>query len=259
MSKMQINFLRSATLIIRTDAQTILVDPMLAQKGAMPPFSLIRHEKVRNPLVSLPDNAEDALDEVTSCLITHCQRGHADHLDRKGTAFLTERNIPTYCRAADEKYLRKKGIQAHALSGEVRQEFLGGRITLIPARHGHGWISGLMGPGVGYVIELPGEPSVYIAGDTVLTNHVRDALTTHKPDVAVVAAGNASVDVGKPILMSLDEVMEFTSLAPGRVVANHLEALNHCPVTRQQVGEAARAAGLQDRLEIPMDGDVINF
>lgn len=256
---MKINFLRSATLIIQSDEHVILVDPMLSRKGAMPTFSFFRHKAARNPLVELPNNAASALREVTVGLITHCQNKHVDHLDSKGEELLRGGNVPTYCRQDDYRYLKKRGLAAHGLSMQVRQPFLGGHITLIPARHGHGWISALMGPGVGYVIELPNEPSVYISGDTVMTDDVRNALKDHQPDIAIVAAGNASTDVGKPILMSLDEVMEFTSLAPRKVVANHLEALNHCPVTRKQVAQSAIHAGLADRLMIPADGDVIEF
>lgn len=256
---MQIEFVRSATLIIRTGAHQILLDPMLADAGKLPALSVIRHKRQKNPTVPLPANTFASLKRVTAGLITHCKYGHMDHLDRAGARFLAANNVPTYCRPADARHLAKRGIDARPLAMGSANPFLGGQITLVPARHGHGWIAAAMGPGVGYFIEMPGEPSLYIAGDTVLTDDVRWALTDLRPDVAIVAAGNASVDVGKPILMSLDEVMEFARLAPGRVVANHLEALNHCPVTRADVREAAIAKGLSDKIEIPKDGQVLTF
>ncbi len=256
---MKIQFLRNATLIIEVGEHVVLVDPMLADKGELPSFSFFRHKPKRNPLVPLPENAGESLAKVTSALITHCQRGHTDHLDREGEKLLAGRNIATYCRKEDAGYLGKRHIDARPLETGRRSPFLGGHIMPVPARHGHGWIAGLMGPGVGYVIDFPGEPSLYIAGDTVLTADVRRVLVKLTPDIAIVAAGNASVDIGKPILMSLDEVMEFAQLAPGKVVANHLEALNHCPVTRSQVATAAHAAGLGDKMTIPEDGEWIDF
>lgn len=256
---MQIEFLRSATLIIRTGEHRILVDPMLADVGALPPFSILRHEKRRNPLVPLPPQSKASLKTVTAALITHCKYGHADHLDRAGRRFLVANNLPTFCRADDARYLARRHIDARSLHLGAHNDFLGGRIKLVPARHGHGWIAALMGPGVGYFIEMPGEPSLYIAGDTVMTDDVRWTLKHLRPDVAIVAAGNASVDIGKPILMSLDEVMEFARLAPGRVVANHLEALNHCPISRAQLREASRQAGLESTIEIPADGEILHF
>ena len=256
---MQIEFIRNATLILHFDGKAVLVDPMLAKKGAIPCFSFFRHQPRRNPTVALPSNAHDSLSKVTHALITHCKRGHADHLDRAGAGFLRSNSIPTYCRVEDAAYLRNKGIDAIPLDTRIKQSFLGGYITPIPAKHGHGWISSVMGRGVGYMIEPTGNPSVYIAGDTVLTHDVRNALTGLAPDIAIVAAGNASVDLGKPILMSLEEVLEFTALAPGIVVANHLEALNHCPLSRSQLKSTAKLAGLDHKMRIPQDGETIDF
>lgn len=256
---MKITFLRSATLVLQSGDNTILLDPMLGAAGSLTPFSVFRHKARRNPLVNLPANAAALLNTVTHGLITHCQKGHFDHLDKSGRELLSGKKIPTYCREDDAKYLTRRGFSITALVTGQRQPFLSGFITPIPARHGHGWIANIMGPGVGYVIELPDEPSVYIAGDTVMTDDVHKVLTELKPDVAIVAAGNASVDVGQPILMSLAEVMEFVRLAPSVAVANHLEALNHCPVTRVQVKEAAQQAGLLHKLSIPQDGEMLVF
>jgi hypothetical protein len=66
-----------------------------------------------------------------------------------------------------------------------------------------------MANGVGFFLKLLNEPSIYIRGDTVLTDDVKRALTELKPDITVVAAGRARMDVGQALLMSIDEVMEF--------------------------------------------------
>ena len=59
--------------------------------------------------------------------------------------------------------------------------------------------------------------------------------------------------------MGLDEVLEFTRLSEGRVIANHLEAISHCPVSRQALAAAVREAGLAQRLLIPDDGQVLTL
>ncbi len=76
-----------------------------------------------------------------------------------------------------------------------------------PAQHGHGWTRHLMANGAGFFLELPDEPSLYISGDTVYTKDVDRALTKFEPDIAMVAAGSAGLDVGVPILMSLEETI----------------------------------------------------
>ncbi|MEF9673844.1 hypothetical protein QNM99_23485 [Pseudomonas sp. PCH446] len=54
-------------------------------------------------------------------------------------------------------------------------------------------------------------------------------------------------------------MIEFTQLSAGLVIANHLEALSHCPVTRRALADAAQLAGVEARLLIPRDGEVLTF
>ena len=253
---MQVHFIRNATLIIQTGEYRILVDPMLGPKGSGPSFSFIRHKSQRNPIVDLPENAEEMLETVTCGLVTH---RHFDHLDPVGINLLAQRQIPVYCSLWDEAHLQKKGINTIALSINQSHDFLNGRITVFEAAHGYGLIGKLMGHGVGYLLELPDEPSLYISGDTVLTPTVRHVLAELQPDLAVLAAGRASLDWGKPILMPLNEMLEFVQLAPGKVIATHMEALNHCPVTRAQFRGAMIQAGLIDKVFIPDDGNVLTL
>jgi L-ascorbate metabolism protein UlaG (beta-lactamase superfamily) len=108
---------------------------------------------------------------------------------------------------------------------------------------------------VGYFIELPGEPTVYLAGDTLLTDAVRGCITGRRPDIAVVPAGGARFDVGGEILMNGQDALELARLTGGHVLANHLEALDHCPTTRQELRAAAQLAGLAHKLLVPADGE----
>ena len=257
LQSMQVHFIRNATLIIRAGPQHILVDPMLGPKGSLPPLALLRHRPRRNPTVPLPPNAESALETITAGLITHCRQGHLDHLDRAGWHLLAQQQVPVYCNCLDEAYLQRRGVMTIPLQPNQRQEFLGGSIVAFETAHGHGVIGKLMGPGLGYLIELPDEPSIYISGDTVLTPIVRRVLTDLRPDVAVLNAGSASLDIGRPILMPMTEMLEFTHLASGTVIAIHLEALNHCSVTRAQFWQAVTQAGLAHKVRILADGEVL--
>ena len=106
---------------------------------------------------------------------------------------------------------------------------------------------------------IPDEPSLYISGDTVYTADVERALTELKPDIAIMAAGTATLDISRPILMPMDELLRFVRTAPGIAVANHLEALNHCPTTREQLKQALKNNNLLSKVHIPYDGDVLTF
>lgn len=257
---MKIQQIRNATLILELGAHRVLVDPMLAGKGTLPSLRLFAGRQ-RNPTVELPVVAESALASVTHCLITHCQKGHFDHLDRAAERWLRARNIPVICTPYDAPYLarRKLNVQPLAEGHEAPVAFLDGTIRTVPCQHGRGWVGRLMEHGSGYLIELPGEPSLYLAGDTVLTPAIRDFVRRCRPQVSVVPAGGASFDLGGDIIMGRDEVLEFTALSEGVVIANHLEAINHCPVTRDELRQAASARGMQERLLIPADGQALEF
>lgn len=238
---------------------------MLGAPGTIMSFAYLRHRPRRNPLASLPE-AGPLLERVTHCLITHSRAlglrilQHSDHLDPAAEAFLRQTQLPVICPQADAAYLRQLGLNVTLpLHAWQPTPFLDGEITAVPAQHGHGWMRHLMANGIGVFLQLPGEPSIYLSGDTVLTADVQRALTTFAPEIAVVAAGGASMDVGQPILMTLDEVVEFVRLAPGRVIANHLEALNHCPVTRAQLRQALAQENLLTKVHIPNDGETMLF
>lgn len=258
---MKITQLRSATVILQFGPYRVLVDPMLAPQGVLPPLRLFDGQRLRNPLVDLPGNAGAALDSVTHCLITHCQKGHFDHLDRAGKKWLRERQIPVICTPHDAPYLRQRGLHVQALPAahEQASPFLEGRIQTVRCTHGEGLIGKLMEHGVGYFITMPGEPSVYLAGDTILTPRIRDFVAAQQPDVSLLPAGGARFDVGQDVIMGIHDVVEFATLSRGVVVANHLEALSHCPVTRADLAAAAQQAGVVSRLRIPADGETLEF
>jgi hypothetical protein len=93
----------------------------------------------------------------------------------------------------------------------------------------------------------------------VLTPVVKQVLEKRRPDIAVLAAGSAQMDFGKPILMPMGEILEFIRRSPGIVIANHLEALNHCPVTRDELRAAVAQAGFTGKMHVPDDGEVLVF
>lgn len=263
---MKIHHLRNATFIIESGSHHILIDPMLSDKGELPPFAYLKHKARRNPIVPLPENAGRILDTVTLCLITHSQKWgvesltHTDHLDTPGKDFLRDNDIPVICLQRDSGYMQKNGIGVElGLNFWEAEDLLGGKITAVPARHGHSWMANFMANGSGIYLELPDEPSIYISGDTVYTNDIERALTELKPDISVVAAGSASLDVGGPILMPMKEIITFIQKAPNKVVANHMEALNHCPTTRSKLKQELERNGLLSKVFVPKDGEVITF
>jgi L-ascorbate metabolism protein UlaG (beta-lactamase superfamily) len=255
---MKVHHLRNATLVIETNDKVILVDPMLGKKGtAGPTFTLFRFKPQRNPIVDLPSNAMNIIEKTTHCLITH---RHPDHLDKEAQDFLRTKQIPIICSIKDEAALRKKQLNvSQSVEYWKTSDFLGGKIQGIPAVHGYGFVAKLMGNVMGFYIELPNEKSIYLSADTIYTEDVHKVLTQLKPEISVVASGTAQLDIFRPLLMRMDDILKFVQNAPNQVIANHLEAVNHCPTTRQQLKNEVSKIGLSDKVFIPNDGESITY
>ena len=257
---MIIHQIRNATILIDYGDLRLLVDPMLMDKHTLPPLRLFKYRE-RNPAVALPENARALLDSATHCLITHFRKGHFDHLDKAATKWLGCRDLPVFCAPRDADILAKKGLRTMPLNRSCgkAQDFLGGTIRMTPCRHGRGLVGLFMEHGVGYFIRMPGEPSLLVTGDTILTTQLKAFVTSHKPDIVVAPAGGARFDIGGKIIMDAGDMVELAKLTPGKIVANHIEAISHCPVPRADVEQRARQSGLHDRIFAPADGEALKF
>ena len=257
---MKITQIRNATVLIEAAGHRVLVDPMLAPQGALPSLKYLGGQRRRNPLVELPEGADALLASATHALVTHCQKGHFDHLDRAGKRWLRERQLPVLCMPDDAAYLRQRGLNVQVLNGEGASAVLGGQVTPVPCLHGRGWIGRLMAHGHGYVIEWPGEPALYVAGDTVLTDEVLGTVRRLGPEsVSVLPAGGAAMDLGSELIMDADQALRAVAAGRGRFLLNHLEALDHCPTRRDELRAEACRRGLAGRVRVPADGESITF
>ncbi|HEY7731311.1 MAG TPA: MBL fold metallo-hydrolase [Gaiellaceae bacterium] len=237
---MRLTLIRNATVILELAGRRVLVDPMLDDAGARPPVENTSNP-VRNPTVPLPFPAEEVVRGVDAVVVTH---RHRDHLDARGEE-LTPRDVPVFCQPEDEQALRELGLDARAVADELTWEGL--RIARTPARHGSGAVADALAPVSGFVL---GE--LYLTGDTVWYEGVEEAIARHRPRAAVVNAGGAEFLEGGPIVMGIDDVREVAARVP-TVVAVHLEAVNHCFLTRAEL--AAAVPGVV----IPRDGETVEL
>jgi L-ascorbate metabolism protein UlaG (beta-lactamase superfamily) len=117
-----------------------------------------------------------------------------------------------------------------------------------------------MAPVSGFMIQAPGSPTVYIAGDTIWCPEVDRALEQHWPDVTILNTGAAQFLTGGPITMTAQDVVQVCRAQPGtRVVAVHLETLNHCKLSRAELRSELEAVGLVERVLIPADGETLTL
>jgi L-ascorbate metabolism protein UlaG (beta-lactamase superfamily) len=250
----RLRLLRHATLLVDTGGRRFLVDPMLGPAGGQPPVPETPNPRP-NPLVELPVQPAEALAGVEAVLLTHL---HSDHVDGAALAVLP-RGLPVLCQPNDAPMIARQGfsdlrpLTDGAALGDVSVSRTGGR-------HGHGALATEMGPVSGFVLAAEGEPTLYIAGDTVWCEEVEAAIAAHEPHVIVVNAGGARFIAGEPITMGVEDVALVCRAAPDAlVVAVHMEAVNHCVVGREDLRRGLATEGLDGRVAIPADGETLEI
>jgi L-ascorbate metabolism protein UlaG (beta-lactamase superfamily) len=243
-----LSLVRHATLVVEMDGVRILVDPMLDDAGARPAIAGTPEQRP-NPLVPLPPNADELLSDLDAIVVTHL---HADHFD-DAAADRLDHGLPLLCQPADADTLGDRGFRdVRPVESSVA---LGGMaVHRTGGRHGHGEMADRLGPVSGFVLE--GTRRVYIAGDTVWCDDVAQSLARYRPHVTVVNAGGARFLEGEPITMdAADVVATAHAHLDGELVAVHMEAINHCLVTRADLRSALDEAGVD--VWLPDDGETI--
>ena len=236
---MKLTLVRNATLLLEASGKRILVDPMLDDAEARPPIEDTPNQ-VRNPLVPLPVPAERVLEGIDGVIVTHL---HKDHFDDRAASLL-DPGIPILTQPASLDALRGQGFQS---ATDAPGGWLGLDVAVTGGRHGTGALGEALGPVSGFVLD-----GVYVAGDTIWCNEVREALERHRPRAIVVNGGGARFLEGDPIVMTADDARAVREATDATVVVVHLEAINHC-LERRDVYRAI------DGVLVPGDGESLDL
>ena len=248
---MRLRLIRHATLRLEAGGLHLLVDPMLDPAGARPPVEGTENDR-RNPLVELPEPAEIVVEGVDAVLVSHL---HEDHFDATAAELLPP-DVPLLCQPEDAATLGERGFTDVR---PVEDELTLGPLTVVrtPARHGYGADAEALAPVSGFLIREDGA-TLYLAGDTIFYPGVETVLDTHRPTVVVVNASGARFTGGRPIVMDLDDVVAVARRVPdARVVAVHLDAINHCIETRADLHQRLADEGLSGAVSVPEDGAAV--
>ena len=251
---LDIQLIRHATLRIKIDELNLLVDPMLSDKDAMTPIQDSSDDR-RNPLVPLPVPMDEILQGINAVLITHT---HRDHWDDAATQ-LIPKDLRILCQPEDADKFHEWGfedvrpIHSAAVFGHVS-------IYRTGAQHGTGELAEKMAPVSGYFLNSRKGDSLYIAGDSVWSNPVKDVLQRYRPHVTVLNTGAARFTYGAPITMDEKDVVRVVRQAPyTKVVAVHMESINHCGLTRKDLARHLADNNIGEQVLIPADGEHLRF
>jgi len=248
---MKIQLIRHATVLIEINGQRILLDPMLSEAGKMPAVPGVANTS-DNPLVNLSVDPSTLIN-ADAILVTHTHRDHFDDTAMQLLPHITQ----LFCQASDREKFREAGFTNVQIIDKC-QEWNGITISRTEGQHGTGRIGQKMGPVSGFVLEAKGEPSLYITGDTIWCPEVQSVLEKYRPQIVVCFAGAAQFSSGDPITMTKEAIVNVCKHAPSaKIIAIHMEAWNHCSLSRQELTEYVAANTFAEQVYIPDDGEWI--
>lgn len=227
---------------------------MLFPKDTMDPVANASNAS-RIPMVDLPLNESELktlLTKIDAVLLTHMHRDHWDVTAQR----LIDKNIFIFCPPINAEEIKSQGF-SKVLPVESQVSFKGITISRSRGHHGTGEIEKKMGEVSGFILK-DGRETVYIAGDTIWCAEVEEALIKHRPSITILNTGSAQFLSGDPITMTAEDVIKvYRTLPSTKVVAVHMETINHCLLTRLQLKAALQKAGLAGKVIIPADGEIL--
>jgi L-ascorbate metabolism protein UlaG (beta-lactamase superfamily) len=199
------------------------------------------------PLVKTrgPALQPDEIGQIDVVLSSHHE--HDDNLDARGAEFaMAAPLVLSTPRAGEDLGSPWVGMADWSVRSVGLVD-----ITAVPALHGPPGIEDVIGPVVGFVLQAPTLPSVYISGDNASLDKVDEIASRHAPiGVAIIFAGAARVpEIDAALtLTSQDAAAAARILGARQVVGVHTEDWEHFSETRAQLEAAFEAEGIRDLL-----------
>jgi len=237
MSTTTVTYIGGPTAILEYASLRIITDPTLDPPQAYEEPGSSRLVKTAGPALSRAD-----LGPIDLVLLSH--HSHKDNLDYEGLELIAT-GVSTLSTRAAANDLFGGSVEGY---DSWEEQALGSiTITAVPALHGPPGAEKLTGTVTGFVLEAPGEPTVYVSGDNAslpLVSQIADRFPDI--DIALLFAGAARVPriEGALTLTSTEAVTAARILGASRVVGLHTEQWEHFSESRAELEAAFEGTGL---------------
>jgi L-ascorbate metabolism protein UlaG (beta-lactamase superfamily) len=257
-----LQFIGTATVLIRFQGFTILTDPNFVQKGERVRFTFGNTAaRLTNPAIELAK-----LPPIDLVILSSMQEEHFDKLVQEKLS--KETPIATTRQAADK--LKQLGfVRTAALatwdSLEVQKGESRLRVTSVPGRHGRG-ANAMQSKVMGSVLDFgtkPGSPDyrIYISGDTVIYNDI-STIPQRFPgvDLALLHLGGTRfMGMFKVSMDGKDGVELLKIIQPNKVIPIHYDDYDAFKSPLADFTQAAKDAGLEQKVVSLARGETYSF
>ncbi|MGQ9008800.1 MBL fold metallo-hydrolase [Bacillus stercoris] len=253
---MEIQQIRNATLVVEYAGKKFLIDPMLAEKGAYPPFPNAPRQDQNNPLVELPTSVDNIIKDIDAVIVTHL---HYDHWDEAAKKRLPK-DIKLFSQnEEDAAEIRNAGFKnVEVLTKDT--VFEGIQLIKTKGEHGRGEVLKLAGLVCGVVFKHQSEKTLYVAGDTVWYDAVQEEINTHQPEIIVVNGGDNQFYEGGSLIMGKEDIYETYKAAPkAKIIVSHMEAVNHWGLSKEELKSFINEKGIASHVLVPENGESYSF
>jgi L-ascorbate metabolism protein UlaG (beta-lactamase superfamily) len=258
---LRITHVGGPTTLIEVEGWRLLTDPTFDPPGKKYKFGWgTSSRKVAGPAVPAEDLAP-----IDAVLLSHDH--HEDNLDADGRALLPSAGVVVTTAAG----ARRLGAGARGLEqwATTRLEAPGKptvEVTATPCRHGPPLSRPIVGDVIGFALAWDGQQHgvLWISGDTVLYDGLREVAHRLEVDVAVLHLGGARFPVSGPFryTMTAREAIELCRLLrPRTIIPIHYEGWSHFREGRDAIERelASAPSEIRDRVRwLPM-GSAVNI
>jgi L-ascorbate metabolism protein UlaG (beta-lactamase superfamily) len=258
-----VQFIGTATVLIRFQGFTILTDPNFLHKGDHVHLGYgITSERLTNPALNL-----EQLPHIDLIVLSHM---HEDHFDKLVQQKL-DKNIPIVTTKESSEKLKGIGFtHAYGLSTwdavEVDKGGARLRITAAPGRHGKAGMQALLPSVMGSILDFGPNPAtpgyrMYISGDTLLVPDLKD-IPQRFPgiDLALLHLGGTRIlGVFKVTMDGKDGVRLMQIVQPKHVIPIHYDDYDVFKSPLADFAREVKAAGLEQEVTYLAHGQTYNF
>lgn len=257
-----VQFIGTATVIIRYQGFTILTDPNFLHKGDHVHLGYgLTSKRKTNPAIKF-----EQLPPIDLVVLSHY---HGDHFDQLVEEKLNRATPIISTKEASERLKRHGFTRTLGLSSWDRLEVSKGgarlRITATPGRHGPAGVAVLLPKVMGSVLDFgdPARPDyrMYISGDTLVYDDI-SAIPQRFPniDLALLHLGGTRIlGVVKVTMDGNDGVRMMQVVRPKKTVPIHYNDYDVFKSPLEDFAREVKAAGLEKDVVYLAHGETFTF